>query len=103
MTIEDDAYELYDSRGGTMNREMYRKVVGLVFQLAFLFLHRGNRIQIDDIVFQPVKRNRKLGDRGYYYQPGYIPDVEITSSSFAVLLDRPVKKKLIVNYENLPL
>lgn len=103
MTVEDDAYELYDSKGGTMDREMYRKVVGLILQLAFLFLHKGNRIQLDDILFQPVKRNRKVGDTGHYYQPGYMPDITITSNRYSVLLDRSVKRELIVNYENLPL
>lgn len=100
-----DAYELYDSRGGTIDRELYGKAIRVLLGMAFLFLSRGKRVELTQCVsFTPVRRKRSAADMGIaYYQLGYVPDIDISSERYTVKLHKEVKQELITNYENLVL
>ena len=103
MSLIDDAYELYDSRGGTMNRSTYHKAVALVLRMVLLLLRMGRSVQLDDISFSPIKRERRIGYRQHYYLPGYVPDITVASKRYRIVLRKKVKQELLDSYEEIPL
>ena len=100
MSVIDDAYELYDSRGGTMDRETYSKAVRLVLRMALLLLGRGKRVAIDDATLRPFRRERQAGDRYRYYLLGYSPDIEVDSDRYRITIRKNIKQQLLDSYEN---
>lgn len=103
MSLIDDAYELYDSRGGTMDRETYSRAVRLVLRMALFLLGKGKRVAIDDATLRPFKRERIAGDRHSYYLPGYVPDIEVNSERYRITVRKSIKQQLLGSYENIPL
>lgn len=104
MNLLDDAFELYNSKGGSMSREQYRHSVVLLFSVGIKLLASGKHLVLTGCLsIVPQLKTKTAKDKHTYYRLGVVPELKVIPERYTLRLQDDVKQYILNELKDVPL